>query len=402
MKYYLHKNNKVAITLLMAALIALSPFAIDSFLSAMPDMAVFFGVEFNVIELIITMYFLGFSLGNFLGGPLSDAFGRKKIALIGVVLYGVSALIIPQCTAIEYVLLLRVFQAFGGGFATVTSNLFIRDWYKGKEVAKLITITTMIMMLAPLFAPIIGAYIAEHVQWQGVFYFLTICALLLFVVFSVFVPESRSKELLTHQLTIKQLVGKYKLFLSDKKSVIFMLAISFPASGLYAFITTSSFIYLDYFNVDPAVFPLIFGANIALNITLSMLNTFLLKQFTPKTIMQFGLWLQLTAGLLLGIEVLFLGAAFWHVFVLMVLFIGSLGLIFGNGIAIILGINPEVSATANGALGIFRFLLGFLIGTLIAVFHTENLIPIAVGMFICSLVGNLFFLKFKSLDKNSQ
>lgn len=398
MKYYIHKNNKVAITLLMAGLIALSPFAIDSFLSAMPDMAVFFGVEFNVIELIITMYFLGFSLGNFFGGPLSDAFGRKKIALFGVLLYGVSAIMIPQCKAIEYVLVLRVFQAFGGGFATVTSNLFIKDWYKGKEVAKLITITTMIMMLAPLFAPIIGAFIAKHAQWQGVFYFLTIFALILFVIFMVFIPESRDKELLSNKLTVKQLVGKYKMFLSDKKAVIFMLAISFPASGLYAFITTASFIYLDYFKIDTAVFPLIFGANIALNIVLSMLNTVLLKYYAPKTIMQFGLLLQLVAGVLLGIEVLFLGATFWSVFALMVLFIGSLGLIFGNGIAIILGINPEVSATANGALGIFRFLLGFLIGTTIALFHSDNLVPIAMGMFVCTLVGNLFFLRFKKLD----
>ncbi|WP_167898494.1 multidrug effflux MFS transporter [Wenyingzhuangia aestuarii] len=392
-----NKSHYKSIALLMAMLIALSPFAIDSFLSAMPLMATFYGVTINVIELTITVYFLGFAIGNFFGGPLSDTFGRKTIALIGIGLYGVSALTIPFCTQIELVLLLRFVQAFGGGFATVTSNLFIRDLYSGKQVAKLITVTAMIMMLAPLFAPIIGSYITFYQGWQGVFCFLFLFAVLLFVVFVVFIPESREKKHLTKTITAKQLVQKYKVFFDDKKSVVFLFSICFPIAGLYVFITSSSFIYLDYFGVEVERFPFIFGANILLNIVLSLLNAILLKYYKPIKLLQVGLLLQLTTALLLLATILLNYDTFWNVFVLIVFFIGSLGLIFGNGSAIILDINPEASGSANATLGIFRFVLGFLAGTLIAVFHSDNLVPIGVAMFTCSLIGNTFFYFYKKL-----
>ena len=109
-------------TMVMAAMVAMSPFAIDTYIAALPDIAEFFGVKLNVAELTITLYFLGFAVGNFFGGPLSDAFGRKTIALTGIALYGLASLLITTCTQIEYVLMLRVLQAFGGGFATVTGK----------------------------------------------------------------------------------------------------------------------------------------------------------------------------------------------------------------------------------------------------------------------------------------
>lgn len=398
-KFRVNKSNSKIIILLLAALIALSPFAIDSYLSAMPSMATFFGVDINVVELTITLYFLGFSVGNFFGGPLSDAFGRKPIALTGVVFYGLSALAIPFCTSIEPVLGLRILQAFGGGFASVTVNLFIRDWYKGEKVAKFITVTTMIMMLAPLFAPVFGSALIHFKGWQGVFFFLFIWAVILFTLFYVLIPESRAEHLKTKTIDVKQIVNKYKVFLSDRKSVVMLMAISFPVSGLYIFITSSSFIYLEYFKVSQAQFPLIFGANILLNILLSLLNTYLLKFYKPKRLLQIGLYMQLLAGFLLFLTLQFGYVSFWSVFALIVFYIGSLGLIFGNGTAMILNINPEVSGSANATLGIFRFLLGFASGTLLAIFHSEDLVPIGLAMFSCSLIGNLFFIMSRKANK---
>lgn len=398
----LDKSKNIGlITLLIASLTALSSLAIDSFLSGMPLMADFFGVEINVIELIITIYFLGFAIGNFFGGPLSDAFGRKKIALTGILLYGISALIIPFCDYIEMVLLLRFFQAFGGGFATVTANLFIRDWYKGKQIARLITITAMIMMLVPLLAPVIGGFLINLKGWKLVFYFLFAVAITLFVIFYLLIPESKDKVSITNKITLKQLVAKYKILLSDKKAVIFLFALCFPVSGLYVFITSASFIYLEYFNVEVSVFPLIFAASIILNVLASFLNTYLLRVYDSKKIFQLGITIQLISGFLLFLITVLGLVTFWSVFVLIAIFIGSIGFIFGNGSAILLDIKPEVSGAANAAIGITRFVLGFLAGTLVAVFHTKDLVPIGTGMFVCSLIGNIIFLVFITTSNKS-
>ncbi|WP_346860123.1 multidrug effflux MFS transporter [uncultured Draconibacterium sp.] len=389
------------LTIALAALVAMSPFAIDTYIAALPVMASFFGVEIHVVELTITLYFFGFALGNFIGGPISDSFGRKTVALTGIALYGFSALLIPFCPKIEYILLLRVIQAFGGGFATVTANVFVRDWYSGKQVARFVTILSMIIMLAPLFAPIIGAGLIHWWGWKSIFVFLTLFSVVLFISFCFLIPESRDKELITRKFTTKQLFEKYRIFFSNRQSTTMLFAISLPMSGMYIFITSASFIYIEYFNIDQLRFPIFFGANVVLNILLSLLNTYLLRKYKPGQILRVGLLIQLLAGIALAVAVRLPEPQLWAVFASIVLFIGSLGLVFGNGTAAILNHNPEVAGSANATIGIARFALSFLIGSIMALFHTGDLIPFGTILLLCSLSGNvLFSVALKMEPKN--
>lgn len=390
-----HKRFATTLTIILAGLVALSPLAIDTYLVAMPAMAIFFGVEINIIELTITLYFLGFAIGNFFGGPLSDAFGRKTIALIGVVIYGLSAFLISISPSIEYVLALRVFQAFGGGFATVTANVMVRDWYSGKKVASIITIMSMIMMLAPLLAPVIGTVIVTNSSWKGVFVLLYLFALLMLLVILFTLPESRHKELISKRLTRTQFFEKYKIFFSDSSAVLLLFSVSFAMVGLYIYLPTASFIFMEYFNVSTVRFPLVFAGIVSLNILFSFANTQLLKRYTPRQILRIGLALQLLGGIILSSIVLSGHDNVTNIFLSLMLFIGSLGLVFGNGSAAILNINPKVSGSANATLGITRFILSFVIGSIIALFHTGDLIPVSVTMLCCSFVANILFIFFR-------
>lgn len=389
----------LVLTIILAALAAVSPFAIDTYIAALPQIAEVFGIGLNVAELTITLYFFGFALGNFIGGPLSDSFGRKTIALTGITLYGGSAILIPLCSEIEYVFVLRVIQAFGGGFATVTANVFVRDWYDGKQVARFITIISMIIGVAPLFAPVLGAFLIDWMGWKAVFVFLFIFASLLFSALFFLIPESRDKALITRKINVKQFFEAYRVFFSNRQSVIMLFAISLPMSGLYIFITSASFIYIEYFDVGQLLFPLFFGANVVLNMLLSLLNTYLLRKYKPKQILRVGLFIQLLSGIALAIAVRMPVPNLWAVFSNVVLFIGSLGLVFGNGTATILNHNPEVAGSANATIGIARFMLAFLIGSIMAFFHSGNLIPFGTILLLCSLSGNVLFaiaLKIKS------
>ncbi|HYQ56182.1 MAG TPA: multidrug effflux MFS transporter, partial [Draconibacterium sp.] len=392
----LNRTSKIFIpvlTVVMAAMVAMSPFAIDTYIAALPDIAEFYGIKLNIAELTITLYFLGFAFGNFIGGPISDTFGRKTVALSGIALYGIASLLITTTTKIEYMLLLRVIQAFGGGFATVTANVFVRDWYSGKQVARFVTIISMIIMLAPLFAPILGAGLIHWYGWKSIFIFLFSFSILLFLSLWLLIPESRDPEQITRKITGKQLIGKYKLFFSSKQSTILLIAISLPMSGLYIFITAASFIYIEYFGISQLQFPLFFGANVVLNIMLSFLNTILLRKYNPEQILRVGLLLQLFAALVLAISVCMPNPQLWSVFASIVLFVGSLGLVFGNGTATILNHNPEVAGSANATIGITRFAFSALIGSIMAMFHTGDLIPFGIVLFLCSLSGNILYAR---------
>jgi DHA1 family bicyclomycin/chloramphenicol resistance-like MFS transporter len=401
---YLKKSNKnfiPVITVMLAMLAAISPFAIDTYLAAMPTMADVFGVNISVIEITLTVYYLGFAAGNFLGGPLSDSFGRKKIALSGVFLYVVSALAITQCVYIETVFLFRALQAFGGGFATVSTMAFVRDWFEGKQVARLATVITMIMMLAPLFAPVIGTALLALNGWEMIFYFLAIFAFVVFVSFLFLVPESRERSFITNRITTRQLMAKYRLFFANRNAVLILFSISFSMAGMFTFITSASFVYLEFFDVKPSLFPLIFGANVVLNVILSILNTYLLRKRDPEAILKFGLVLQLIAGLVLVLAVQATLPSFVLVFGGVVLFIGSLGLIFGNGTAIVLNMFPEISGSANATIGVTRFIISSMASFVIAFFHTGNLKIVGAVMFCCTFLANGFFYLLRRRQTSS-
>ncbi|MEN9444249.1 MAG: hypothetical protein RIS47_1139 [Bacteroidota bacterium] len=388
-------------TLLLALLTAMSPFAIDTYLAAMPTMATFFGVGINKIEISLTIYFLGFALGNFFGGPLSDSFGRKPIALTGIALYLISALLITLTKQIEMLWLFRCIQAFGGGFASVTAMVFVRDWFTGKQVAKMATLIGMIMMFAPLVAPVVGTFLLELGSWKYIFYFLTIYGTVLYIVFGTQMPESRPKELITKQLTLQQLIGKYTLFFSNRKAVMLLLATAFSMAGMFTFITSSSFMYLEYYGFSRTIFPLLFGANVILNVVFSLSNTLLLKRFEPITMLRIGLSAQLVAGIVLLIAVHMAHPPFFVVFSSIVLYIGSLGMVFGNSTALILNLVPQVSGSANAMIGVTRFVISFIAGTIPAILHTGTLLPIGITILMCTLVGNLFFYRYRSLTNST-
>ena len=379
---------------MLALLTTMAPFATDTYLSAMPDMAEYFGVGIPLVEITLTIYFFAFALGNFFGGPLSDSFGRKKIALTGLFLYSISAAGIAAAPRIEYVWVLRATQAFGGGFATVTSMVFVRDWFEGKQVARMATIIGMIMMLAPLFAPVIGTFLLHLDGWQAIFIFLAVFGMAVFTSFYFVMPESRDKSLITKKISAKQFYEKYRLFFKNSQAVLVLIAIAFSISGMFTFITGSSFMYIKYFGIEPALFPVLFGSNVVLNVILSLANTILLKRYEPEQLLRLGLFMQLIAGIVLLITVQFTTPSFWVVFGSVVLFIGSLGLVFGNGTAIILNILPEISGPANATIGVTRFILSSIAASVPVVFYTGTLAPIGTVMFLCTAIGNITFYVF--------
>ena len=393
-KLLISRDNRffiAQITLLLALLTALSPFATDTYIPALPTMARFFGQPINMVEVSLTIYFIGVAVGQFFGGPMSDSFGRKTVALIGVFLFASTSLLAVFVTDVHWLWVLRFFQAVGGGGASVVNMAFVRDWFEGKEVARISSLIGMIMMLAPLVAPVIGSFLLLTLGWKSIFIFMSVVAMLTFVLFIFFMPESRHPQHITHRLTVKQLSGSYLKIFSSPRAVFLVLANSFAVAGMFTFLTGSSFLYIEYFKVDVSLFPVYFGANIVMNVVLTFLNFRLVKHIHPAKILHVGLIIQLVAGVLLWFAVRQHEPDLWLVFSLMILFIGSLGLIFSNIVALILNQFPEISGSANAVIGVIRFAFSGAVGSLLAVFHTGNIIPIGTIMAICTVLAYLFF-----------
>ncbi|MFY9179535.1 MAG: Bcr/CflA family multidrug efflux MFS transporter [Venatoribacter sp.] len=373
--------SKLALPLpfLLAFLTAISPLAVDMNLPAMPAIAADLNTSIHLAELSISAYLIGFAIGQFSGGPLSDRFGRRPMIVIGLGLFSLSSLLLTQVTRLEPLLILRVLQALGGGLAVVNSSAIVRDLFQGVGVAKTLSMISMITMAAPLLAPVFGAIALAYSTWHSIFWFLCIYSALALILLLWQLPESHPKEKRRQKISFKE----YWRVVTHKRARRIILALSLSYSGMFIFITASSYLYMEHFGFNASQFPWLFGANIIVMIGMNRLNIQLLNRYSSQQVLAFGLILQGTAALLLVSLFLFKpDVSIWYILPLMMVFVGTLGLIGSNSVAMILHHFKDISATANALTGVSQFTSGALAGFIWAHLHNGTPLPMVSLMFI--------------------
>src|SRR5271154_2766335 len=175
-------RNRFLIILILGALSTISPFAIDMYLPAFPEIAATLHTSTAKISLSISSYFAGLAAGQLVYGPLLDRFGRKRPLYAGLVLFIVSSLLCLRVRTVEWLVALRVAQALGGCAAQVASMAMVRDFFPVQETARIISLLILILGVSPLLAPTVGGYVALHLGWQWVFIVLALFGFLVVVI----------------------------------------------------------------------------------------------------------------------------------------------------------------------------------------------------------------------------
>ncbi len=397
-----------SLAILLAMLVAVAPFAIDMYLPAMKVMATDLATAIHYVEVSISTFLLGFALGQLLGGPLSDKFGRKPMIAIGLMLFSITSLLLTQTESIEQLLALRALQAIGGGIATVNSSAIIRDLFSGDEMAKVLSMVAIVMMSAPLIAPLLGSLIITYFSWQTIFLILAIYSACVMVLLLWRLPETRKKpdNNRVTQPSIKPSSKPwqaYKRVLTHPQAMGFVMAISLSFSGMFVFITASAFAYMEYFSVSAQLFPFIFGGNVLLMMLMNRVNVWALNHYSSASILTLGLGLQILCGVGLIIASYF-DPNLSIIVALVMVFVGSIGLVAANATAGALNFFPDISGTATAVIGVTEFTLGALMGILWSLLHelqfsmtqTHSLSPMAWVMTACVVIA---FLGFSFLSR---
>lgn len=386
MKQNIKYNLPKGFVFILAMLGSITPLAIDVYLPAFKNIANYFYTSIDEVEITLSLYLLGFSMGQLIGGPLSDRYGRKIFIFIGLCIYITFSFLISQASSIEQVWIFRFFQAIGGGFAVVNTNAIIRDIYHGKEAARVFSIISMIMMVAPMIAPAIGATILNFYSWDYIFLFLAIYTVCI-IYFISKLPETSPKSKNTN------VVNNYKRVLLNKKAGLLILAGGFGFSGMFIFITKSSFIYMNFFQVEAKYFTLLFGLNVLTLISFSRLNILFLKKYSTFSLLFLGVCIQLTSAISLYLLVDY--HTVYSVAFFVMLYVGALGFIFANAIALVLEDFGDISATTNSLYGVIGFIIASFVGFLSSYFHDNTLSPIFILMSSTSLLSFLILFYIK-------
>lgn len=379
------RHSHLHIAALLAATMALGPFALDTYLPAFPEIAADLESDTHAISLSIGVYVFCFALGQLLGGPLADQYGRPVIMLSGVGVFAGASIVLCSVDSYWQLMVTRVFQALGGGFASVCVGAIVRDRFSGREAAKFFSTIGLIMFLAPAIAPTLGSILLAQFGWRSIFMFLSGYALLLIVCLkwglfngSVITNRPTSATLST------TFIAKYLAVLKVRRAMPFLFVQVFVAGVLLSFVSHASFIYLEHFKVDTTLFSILFAANVVLIVLMNLTSRKALTYYSPDRILRWALIMQ-SAGAIALFLVTMLKPSLTLFVPAMVVTIGALGAIGPNCQACFMEFYAELSGTAAAVLGAGQFALGALITSLTTLLLPESLFYIILVQTLCAL-----------------
>jgi len=375
--------------LVLGAIGALTPLAIDMYLPAMPAIAKDLGVSAGAVQMTLTAYTAGFAIGQLLHGPLADSYGRRPVLLIGVLLFGIAATVSATTQGIEALTYVRAAQGFAGAAAAVVIQAVVRDMFDREDFARAMSFVTLVMTVAPLAAPMIGGHLAIWFGWRSIFWVLAIFAAVVIALVVWKIPETLSAEN-RQPLRFRNTILNYVQLSRNPVAMGLVFSGAFSFAGMFAFLTAGSFVYIDIYGVDPDQFGYLFGLNIVAMIIMTSLNGRMVKRVGSHAMLRFGLLIQLCAGIGLFIAWL-LNLGLWGIVPFVVLFIGTLSTIGSNSMGLLLSGYPKMAGTASSLAGTLRFGTGSVVAAIVAMMPSDVEWPMIVVMTACSVLSSLFY-----------
>ncbi|HWK54947.1 MAG TPA: multidrug effflux MFS transporter, partial [Hyphomicrobiales bacterium] len=356
---------------LMAGIAALPPLSIDMYLPAMPQIAQDLGADISVIQNSLSLFLVGFGFGLLVFGPMSDRYGRRPLALFGLSGFALASLGLTLSGSSLAFLSFRLLQGFLGSAATVVIPAMVRDCY-GKDAAKGMSAVTMIMLVAPLLAPLLGAFTLMLGPWQGIFAALTVYPVLLGLLAWRRLPETRPIAAVAQR---RNIFNNYRIIFGKRSIHLDLVSFMLSSLGFFVYITSVSFIYITYYGVNETLFGILFAFSAGALILANFINVRVVTRLGPRRMLHIGqvlavcfvLVLGLTTWLHLGLVLTVLG------FVGMV---GSLGICAVNADALVLIEFPHQASSASAVTGTLRFGFGALAGPLLALGYDGTPMPV--------------------------
>ena len=378
--------NHLYLIILISILSSVAPMGIDTYLPSIPEIAKYFDVNIHKVELSLSIFLIGFAIGQIFGGPISDRYGRRVGSIVGLLGYALFSFLIIFSSSIYELWIYRFLEAFFGGITVVNATAAVRDRFSGQEAAKVFSLIGMVRSLAPLLAPVFGAAIIHFFPWEGIFVFLTIYALI--VAFFIYkdLPESFT-------YTKQNIIESYKLVLTHKKAMKAMLVLAISFGAFFIIIAKTSYIYIEYFGIKTDYFPIFFGINFIILIAMIKVNVTLLKTYQAKNIAKYATLIQFCVG------IIFLLIHKDMNLILTVIIIASymsmMAFIFGNCMSLAIEHFSKNAGVASGVIGVLQFGLGAIISSIALNFDNNGFFVIAFSITFLSIISFLIMRSYK-------
>jgi DHA1 family bicyclomycin/chloramphenicol resistance-like MFS transporter len=356
----------------LGLLVALGPLTIDMYLPALPSIADELSVSSSVAQLTLTGTLAGLALGQLIVGPLSDSLGRRRPLMAGIVLHMLASVLCLFAPNIAVLGVARTLQGVGAAAAMVVAIAIVGDLFTDSAAATVMSRLMLVLGVAPVVAPSLGAAVLLEASWHWVFAVLVVLAGLLLLLAVLALPETLPKS---HRrpLKVSGIFATYGELLRDTRFVILVLVAALGMSGLFAYVAGASFVLQDHYGLNQQAFALVFGAGAVALIGATQLNVVLLRRFTPATIVVWSLVAAAVFGaVFVGLAAAGVGGLLAFVLPVWAI-LGAMGLVIPNAPALALSRHPDAAGTAAALLGAGQFGFGAAVAPLVGVLGNDEL-----------------------------
>jgi len=370
--------------LILGAMSAFGPLAIDFYLPGFPAMALAFGTDENHIQLTLAAYFLGLSLGQLAYGPVADRFGRRVPLLVGVTLFTCASLACAFAPTLDWLIAARFVQALGGCAGMVLSRAIVSDKCDAVQSAKVFSQLMLVMGLAPILAPMLGGLLVNSYGWQMIFFSLTAFSALSLLAIALGLPESMPAS--HPRRPLSGALGQYRQLLADRIFVGHALTGGIAIAGMFSYIAGSPFVFIKLYGVPPEHYGWFFGSNAAGFILMAQINARMLAKYGPAWLLSRAVWVYVAAALALLAVASLHTQALWPLLVPLFICIASLGCIIPNSSACAMNGQGKRAGSASALLGCLQFSVSAGAAALVGVLHDGTAVPMALVISLCGVV----------------
>ena len=384
---------------ILMSMVLLSPLAIDIYLPSMPTMATEFAVSASDVQSTLVLFLFAMGLGQVLIGPLADRYGRRPVAIFGVLLYGASSLLAAAAIEFHWLQIARLLQGLAACSTSIVVFSAVRDCYSQKEGAKIYSYLNGAICVIPALAPTLGGLLAMQFGWRSTFVFMTLYAMLMMIVVGYRLPETRP----AHTVTTGPLYrwSRYKPVLGNTHFLFYALACMSAMAAILSYVSYAPVWLIGHLGVSELAFSGLFGLNAVFNIVACFAAPIVIRKLGNRPTVVLALVLLILSSVAVVVAQLFgpsagMAAAFAFMLPMMLLCVGF-AFLLGPATSMALSAFGERAGTAAAMLGFIQMSGASILAGLVQ--QTDLTAPYAVALVMgVSSIGLLVMMALSRFD----
>jgi DHA1 family bicyclomycin/chloramphenicol resistance-like MFS transporter len=370
--------------IVLGLLSAIGPFAIDMYLPALPTIAADLGTSTAATQMSLMVFFVAFGLSQVVYGPLSDMFGRRAPLYFGLALFTLASIGCALAPTIEWLIAFRFLQGLGACAGMVVPRAVVRDLHTGVDATRLMSLVMLVFSVAPILAPVSGSALIVPFGWRSVFVAMALAGVLGFALVATLLPETRPAGTRIRG-DLRTVAAGYGRLLRDRHFLGVTFIGGLGMSSFFAFLASSSFVYIDHYGLTPTQYSLAFSVN-----AIGFIGS---AQFAAKLGQRFGLarvvatavacyaamaiaLFLVTAAGLDGLAVLM---------TMLFLAFACLGLVVPTTAVLALEDHGPIAGIASALMGTLQMVAGAASIALVSLFFDGTSLPMVTAIALCAV-----------------